>query len=1676
MLRSLIAACGDMDIRNSVKSFHMLENCTVIEGSLHISLIDYVPQEEYDKYSFPLLREITGHLMMFRVFGLRTLRNLFPNLTVIRGQSKFFKDYALVAYEMRDLEELGLTSLTLVNGLVRLTKNHRLCHLSSIDWGQLAPNVDPSKHLIVENREEQLCPDFCDESCPSTIYQDIQRKRCWSPKPNDCQRNLVCKCPNGRQCAPDGSCCHELCLGGCSGTTASECYVCNQVVYKNECMSHCPNHTFMLYNRRCLTRSECLNLRSRSGRINRSDSSDNFPKILMRNGTTPSQCVFKCPAGYMVKEKDPECIRCQGICPKVCNTTKVSSIQDSEVLFGCSKINGSLEIQITGGRDIDHEFTKNLGAIREVTGYIRIWRTYPLYTLHFFRDLEIIGGDKLLHREYSLFVADNTNIKEIFPEEQMKKMIIQKGKIGFHNNRKLCFDKISKFVQHLNSTSHLNSQRVDISNTSNGNLIACNRLTLDLKLVPGYLPYVVVLHWEQYHSENDHRNLINYIINYKEVSEPVKDIFEGRDACSNNDWKIVEHWPQLESWSKNKTVKYENFTLVTPKSFTKYAVYVEAITLDTANISAMTDILYFVSSPYKPTPPMDLEVSSADPHELTVRWNPPTMQNGNVTHYKLFYYPQSPSTDGFEQRDYCKDPIVKDIQKGKGVMLEDDKVKKETVSESDQTPKCCPCIMNEEERLKQHRNRELQMILENDIMETSYFKKSSPECIGYLVKNHGLNINVPINTRRRRNINRVGLDFNNPIIFHYIDSKKPANNNLSPVSTTNETAIDSNLAESSGSSLKRQEVIVYDTAVTLSNLEHFSSYNIEVLACHETDPVTGTKLCSLSALITGQTAADPLANNINSSLVVIEEDVNKSGGVLIRWEPPPRPNGLILKYYVMYKKVDADRSSIPVTVCLSAKQFQNNSHGHLLLGLEPGNYSFQISAHSLAGNGTYTPEVFFSVVSQPGRVENNVSLIIGITAGLVLAILVVFGVIIYHIYKQRYMKADVIVSQNPHYIPTDQLYAPDEWEVPRDNIRLIKELGQGSFGTVFEGLMEDPKTKVSTPVAIKTVNDKADFHERLKILKEATTMKVFECHHIVKLLGVVSRGQPALVIMELMALGDLRNYLRKCRPDDDAYPDLHPPSNRQIHQMAGEIADGMVYLAHKKIVHRDLAARNCLVSHDGTVKIADFGMARDVYMTEYYRKDQRALMPIRWMAPESLSDGIFTTMTDVWSFGIVLWEMVTLAEQPYQGFGNDEVLRFVMTERRILGPPSGCPEDLYDMMKKCWAYNPKHRPTFNILLELLAPYLSDHFHEVSYYYNQLARSNEDGRVEKTHEGVIDMEAVEIEHERQVHDAMGTDRGFDGGDSLSLLDEEIEQMDDDDENEIESNEDGDCAESLDSPPFQCGSYNDKKEHLPLMLQQQNVQEPLLYPPSASAGRAQGSGDLFSIDDDDNDSDSDFTRKDKKHIRSSKDARSSSSERLKLLSDSPNSSRPKLEPSLPAKPSQFAAKLGGSDYTSVSAVSPQVCDEFPSAAAVSSHLSVPSPAVANLPPFSLAPLLPTVAPSSSPVLHVDMEGIGNNRGSNLKQSTAVNMTGHESDFNKPLWLFQNNNPSNKASAISSQAKQSDSSNSSNSNSNTNSIHSSSEGSKDSSSSCGSHNRFTSATANGHGPYTHQHTALC
>ncbi|NWZ16588.1 IGF1R factor, partial [Agelaius phoeniceus] len=296
------------------------------------------------------------------------------------------------------------------------------------------------------------------------------------------------------------------------------------------------------------------------------------------------------------------------------------------------------------------------------------------------------------------------------------------------------------------------------------------------------------------------------------------------------------------------------------------------------------------------------------------------------------------------------------------------------------------------------------------------------------------------------------------------------------------------------------------------------------------------------------------------------------------------------------------------------------------------------------------------------------------------------------------------------------VYMPDEWEVSREKITVIRELGQGSFGMVYEGVALGLVTEgEETKVALKTVNELATMRERIEFLNEASVMKAFKCHHVVRLLGVVSQGQPALVIMELMTRGDLKSYLRSLRPEAENNPGLPPPSLKDMIQMAGEIADGMAYLSANKFVHRDLAARNCMVSEDFTVKIGDFGMTRDIYETDYYRKGGKGLLPVRWMSPEALKDGIFNTQSDVWwvlgwaepghlgipqaeqrcsgrSFGVVLWEIATLAEQPYQGMSNEQVLRFVMDNGRVPSLRS------HELMCLCWQQNPRQRPSFVQLL------------------------------------------------------------------------------------------------------------------------------------------------------------------------------------------------------------------------------------------------------------------------------------------------------------------------------------------------------------------------------------------
>ncbi|XP_039452249.1 proto-oncogene tyrosine-protein kinase ROS isoform X4 [Culex pipiens pallens] len=274
-------------------------------------------------------------------------------------------------------------------------------------------------------------------------------------------------------------------------------------------------------------------------------------------------------------------------------------------------------------------------------------------------------------------------------------------------------------------------------------------------------------------------------------------------------------------------------------------------------------------------------------------------------------------------------------------------------------------------------------------------------------------------------------------------------------------------------------------------------------------------------------------------------------------------------------------------------------------------------------------------------------------------------------------------------------------QIRRDQITMTRFLGCGAFGEVYEGIVKGFGAEAETSVAIKTLRKGATEQEKAEFLQEAHLMSNFKHKHILKLIGICLEFDSLLIVMELMQGGDLLSYLRSNRPTPGVPSSL---TLLDLISMCVDVATGCRYLEETHFVHRDLACRNCLVSSpdpkDRVVKIGDFGLARDIYKNDYYRKDGEGLLPVRWMSPESLVDGVYTSQSDIWAFGVLLWEIMTLGQQPYPARNNVEVLHYVRGGGR-LGRPQDCPEELYQLMLKCWSYSPEDRPTFRYLLEVL---------------------------------------------------------------------------------------------------------------------------------------------------------------------------------------------------------------------------------------------------------------------------------------------------------------------------------------------------------------------------------------
>ncbi|XP_050435479.1 tyrosine-protein kinase transmembrane receptor Ror-like isoform X2 [Adelges cooleyi] len=305
------------------------------------------------------------------------------------------------------------------------------------------------------------------------------------------------------------------------------------------------------------------------------------------------------------------------------------------------------------------------------------------------------------------------------------------------------------------------------------------------------------------------------------------------------------------------------------------------------------------------------------------------------------------------------------------------------------------------------------------------------------------------------------------------------------------------------------------------------------------------------------------------------------------------------------------------------------------------------------------------------------------------------------------MIQDDCYTMNPQYgsQSADDSMLRDTILIPylsKDCISSMEEIGQGYFGNVYKGTLRHTDGKEET-VAIKVLKDHANSEAKEDFMREVEIMTYFRHQNILTLIGVCPQEDKfsPWMVFEYMAYGDLTEVLRNSSEQFTSYSSNLPILDKDALLIISlQIAAGMKYLASQRFVHRDLACRNCLVGNNLTVKIADFGMSRDIYTCDYYKVGGSRLLPVRWMSPESVIYGKFTLESDVWSFGIVLWEIYSLGKQPYYGYSNDEVLKLIH-DGVLLEIPLNCPPVICVLMNGCWKSDPKERLRFSDIYERL---------------------------------------------------------------------------------------------------------------------------------------------------------------------------------------------------------------------------------------------------------------------------------------------------------------------------------------------------------------------------------------
>uniref|UniRef100_A0A4W5JP29 receptor protein-tyrosine kinase n=1 Tax=Hucho hucho TaxID=62062 RepID=A0A4W5JP29_9TELE len=493
------------------------------------------------------------------------------------------------------------------------------------------------------------------------------------------------------------------------------------------------------------------------------------------------------------------------------------------------------------------------------------------------------------------------------------------------------------------------------------------------------------------------------------------------------------------------------------------------------------------------------------------------------------------------------------------------------------------------------------------------------------------------------------------------------------------------------------------TRVCVSELQAHTRYTFTIGARNGVSQghTAGARESVSVTLTTNQAAPSPVMS-------IQASDVTRHG-VSLAWQQPDRPNGVILEYEVKYYEKNRKERSYRI--------MKTASRSADITWLNPLTvYVFHVRARTAAGYGEFSVPFEFSTNSDPlpliGNAANSTLLLLSISGGVVLLLISTTVFIISH-RRGQYSKAKQDLEEEKHLNPGVRIYVdpftyedPDQAvhefakEIDASNIHIEKVIGIGEFGEVCSGCLR-LQGKREIYVAIKSLKAGYADKQRRNFLSEASIMGQFDHPNIIRLEGVVTRCKPVMIITEYMENGSLNTFLRK---HDGQFTVI------QLVGMLRGIVSGMKYLSDMSYVHRDLAARNILVNSNLVCKVSDFGLSRvleDESEAAYTTREVTGTyhspggkIPIRWTAPEAIAYRKFTPASDTWSYGVVMWEVMSYGERPYWDMSNQDVIKAI-DEGYRLPPPMDCPACLHQLMLDCWQRDRTHRPSFTQILNIL---------------------------------------------------------------------------------------------------------------------------------------------------------------------------------------------------------------------------------------------------------------------------------------------------------------------------------------------------------------------------------------